>query len=49
MLRKVVERALPRLVFSDPDQALAGHEMLWMLNLVWAKIESKKGESQCEQ
>jgi hypothetical protein len=39
VLRGVVESALPQLDFSDPDQELAGHEMLWMLNAVWARIE----------
>lgn len=43
-VRAVVEEALPKLDFRNPDHALAGHELLAALNRLGASLESKTQE-----
>ena len=39
ILVELAQRALPRLDFDDPDQALAGGELLWLVGHIGAAYE----------
>lgn len=44
ILIELAQRALPRLDFNDPDQELAGNELLWLIGHIGATYERDRLE-----
>lgn len=42
VLTELAQKALPRLDFDDPDQALVGDELLWLIGHIGADYEYRR-------